>query len=393
MYYEYLGLLLNCNEICKNIEINTMIKYFIILLSVIFHSNLFGQIKTTFSLPTPYNQATYNQEIEIVSSLEKALANPETTIAVKIAANSKKLNEITSLKNLSYVYLDETFTSVSFYLTKEKMEQFFQKIAEMPSVNFLSIFDSKLLQYHPYLQNIKGLKIDKLEDFNDHPQLLKLPLLEVLIIKDPIVNYIPSTIGQLKNLKQLELYTTDVLYFPELAQLSQLIVLNTNIGKITQLHPSLTQLKNLHYLSINGLTNFKNFPEEICQLTNLEELHIELRNAQPLPESIGLLHNLKILHLNDCQKIYEFPSSFSQLTKLSEIYLGDAPEHIKLDNLSVLPIPFTLILNRCNYFGIAKQLNTIPKLKQLIVPTTILPKELKKLQEAIMAEKVIIQQI
>jgi hypothetical protein len=377
----------------KTLQINTMPKHYILLFTVFFYTNLFGQLKTTFAFSTTYNQAVYTQEIEVVSSLEKALLTPDTITAVKISANSKKLNEITTLKNLSYIYLDETFTSVSFYLTKEKMEQFFQKIAEMSSVNYLSIYDSKLLQYHAYLQNIKGLKINKLDDFNDHPQLLKLPLLEVLIIKDPIVNYLPSTIGKLKNLKQLELYTTDVLYFPEVDQLSQLIVFKANIGKITQLHPSLTQLKNLHYLSINGLTNFKNFPEEICQLTSLEELHIELRNAQPLPESIGLLINLKVFHLNDCQKIYEFPSSFSQLTKLSEIYLGDAPEHIQLTNLALLPSKFTLILNRCNYLGIAKQLNTIPKLKQLIVPTTILPKELKKLQETIMAEKVIVQQL
>lgn len=255
------------------------------------------------------------------------------------------------------------------------------------------MYDSKLLQYHTYLHGIKGLKINKLEDFNSHPQLRELPLLEVLVLQDPIVNTIPATIGSLSNLKQLEIYTTDVLYFPELTELKQLLVLKTNFGKIDRLHPSVRQLKNLRYLSINGLTNFKVFPEEICGLTNLEELHIELRNAQPIPDCIGMLSNLRILHLNDCQKIYEFPTSFSQLSKLNEIYLGDAPEHIQLQNLAILPSPFTLTLNRCNYLGIAKQLNTIPKLKQLIVPTSILPKELKKLQEAIMAEKVIVKQL
>ncbi len=377
----------------KTLQINTMRKIYVLFLIFEFSYTLFSQEKTSFGLPTEYNKSEYCEYIQIVSSLEKALLTPETTIAVKISANSKKLSELSTLNNLKYVYLDETFTSVSFYLTKEKMEQFFQKISEMPSVNYLSFYDSKLLQFHPYLKNIKGLKINKLEDFNEHPQLLKLPLLEILIIKDPIVNYISSTIGQLKNLKQLELYTTDVLYFPEVDQLSQLIVFKANIGKITQLHPSLTQLKNLRYLSINGLTNFKVFPEEICSLTNLEELHIELRNAQPIPDCIGMLSNLRILYLNDCQKIYEFPTSIAQLSKLNEIYLGDAPEHIQLSNLALLPSKFTLILNRCNYLGIAKQLNTIPKLKQLIVPTTILPKELKKLQEAIMAEKVIVQQL
>lgn len=368
-----------------------ILKYSGILLFITFNWGVFSQEKMTFAFATNYNKAEYTQEIVVVNSLEKALLTPETTIAVKISANSKKLNEISALKNLKYVYLDETFTSVSFYLTAEKIEQFFQKLASISSLNYLSIFDSKLLQYHSYLHGIKGLKINKLEDFNSHPQLRELPLLEVLVLQDPIVNTIPATIGSLVHLKQLEIYTTDVLYFPEVSELNQLIVLKTNVGKISKLHPSLQKLQNLHYLSINGLTNFKIFPEEICSLTNLEELHIELRNAQPLPESIGLLRNLKILHLNDCQKIYEFPNSISQLSKLNEIYLGDAPEHIQIGNLATLPSPFTLILNRCNYVGIAKQLNTIPKLKQLIVPSTILPKELKKIEQAIMSEKVIVE--
>lgn len=370
-----------------------MRRIYVLFLFFEFSSTLFGQEKVSFALSTEYNKREYCEAIEIVSSLEKALLSPETTIAVKIAANSKKLNEISSLKNLKYIYLDEAFTSVSFYLTAEKMERFFQKIASISTLNYLSMYDSKLLQYHTYLHGIKGLKINKLEDFNSHLQLRELPLLEVLVLQDPIVNTIPATIGTLANLKQLEIYTTDVLYFPELTELKQLLVLKTNFGKIDRLHPSVRQLKNLRYLSINGLTNFKVFPEEICGLTNLEELHIELRNAQPLPDCIGMLNNLRILHLNDCQKIYEFPASFSQLSKLNEIYLGDAPEHIQLQNLAILPSPFTLTLNRCNYLGIAKQLNTIPKLKQLIVPTSILPKELKKLQEAIMAEKVIVKQL
>lgn len=368
-----------------------MLKYYVLAFYLVLSSFFFCQEKIAFASATKYHEVEYTAEIPVVSSLEKALLQPETTIAVKIAANSKKLNDISLLKNLKYIYLDETFTSVSYYLSNEKLDLFFKKLSELPALTYLSVYDSKLLQYHTYLQKIKGVKINKLEDFSAHSQLLQLPQLEVLIISDPLVNNLPSTIGKLSHLKQLELYTTDVLYFPDLSELNQLVVLKTNVGKIDKVHPSLQKLKNLHYLSINGLTNFKIFPEEICGLTNLEELHIELRNAQPLPESIGQLTNLNILHLNDCQKIYDFPSSFSKLEKLTEIYLGDAPEHIQIGNLALLPSSFTLILNRCNYVGIAKQLNTIPKLKELIVPTTILPKELKKVQQAIMTEKVIVE--
>jgi hypothetical protein len=354
--------------------------------------SFFSQEKIAFAFHTTYNNSEYTNPTT-VATLEKAIQNPDSIIAVKIAANSKKLTEISKLKNLKYIYLDETFTSVSFYLTAEKMELFFQQLSELSNLSYLSIYDSQLLKYNKYLTKLKGLKINKLESFSLHENLLALKELEVLIIQDPFVNYIPATIGQLSSLKQLELYTTDVLYFPNLNELKQLTVLKIAIGKIDKLNESVAQLKNVQFLSINGLTNFKTFPEEICRLSNLQELHIELRNAQPLPDCIGLLSNLRVLHLYDCQKIYEFPSSFANLSKLNEIYLGDAPEHIQLTNLAILPLPFTLILNRCNYLGIAKQLNTIPKLKQLIVPTTILPKELKKLQEAIMAEKVIVQQL
>lgn len=352
----------------------------------------YGQEKTTFSFLNKYTHTDYYEDIEVITTIEKALLNTDKVKAVKIAANSKKLDEISKLTQLKYLYLDETFTSVSFYLTEEKIIRFFKIISELPDLKYISIYDGKLLKYFDHLQNINGVKINKVENFNDYAFIDKLQNVELLIINDPFISFLPASIGQLKNLVQLELYNTNVQRFPDLSGLNKLKVLKTNLGKIDKTHNSLEKLKELKYLSINGLTNFKIFPEEICGLNSLEELYIELRNAQPLSDCIGNLTNLKILHLYDCQKIYEFPTSISKLTNLEEIYLGDAPEHIQLENLNNLPKPFVLILNRCNYVGISKQLNTIPKLKQLIIPSTILPKELKKIQEAIFSEKVVVKE-
>lgn len=352
-----------------------------------------GNQKTSFGFNSGYIDAVFTKETEIYPSLEAALKSPDSVKAVIISATSKCLADIKKLKKLKFLYLDNTFTDNSFYLSKEGTETFFIIFGGLPELEYISIYDSKLLPYLKHLKLLKGLKIMKF-DWNIFQSSVKsFEQLELLIIDDPQVTQLPNALGQLLSLKQLEIYATNITELPEMTLLQNLVVFRSMFGKITDLHETFAALENLKYLEIKGMVNFKKFPVGICNLKNLCELYIELRNATPLPDSIGNLTNLKILHLYDCQKIYKIPQTITKMSELEEICLSDAYYTIDVISLTLIDHPFTLILINCDYERIAKQLATAINLKELVIPSATLPKIVSEIEKVFPKEKIIKKEI
>jgi Leucine-rich repeat (LRR) protein len=80
------------------------------------------------------------------------------------------------------------------------------------------------------------------------------------------------------------------------------------------------QLKQLEFLSLKGLKNIHELPEEICNLSSLQFLDLSHCDAlQSLPSKIGELKNLKHLSLSGCSNLEVIPHEISQLTSLSAL--------------------------------------------------------------------------
>jgi Leucine-rich repeat (LRR) protein len=99
-----------------------------------------------------------------------------------------------------------------------------------------------------------------------------------------------------------------------LTELTNLVSLNIDENKLTELPDSIGNLTNLTNLSIymNQLTSL---PDSIGNLTNLTRLWLYDNELTSLPDSIGNLTNLGYLHIS-CNRLTSLPDSIKNLTKL-----------------------------------------------------------------------------
>ena len=110
---------------------------------------------------------------------------------------------------------------------------------------------------------------------------------------------LPPAIGQLRNLKRLDL----------------------SDNQFTALPPQIGQLRNLKRLDLSG-NRLTSLPTEIGQLRNLEELGLSHNQLASLPTEIGQLRNLKSLNLSYNQ-LTALSSEIGQLTALYHLGLSD----------------------------------------------------------------------
>jgi hypothetical protein len=142
---------------------------------------------------------------------------------------------------------------------------------------------------------------------------------------------VPSTIGNLKALKCLDIcncpepyFNTDEVPFilpetiGELGSLVELHLYSTRIKKLPESIGKLTRLKLLN-LEVSGLLSL---PASIGNLSSLVVLILDDTEITEFGESIGNLKNLKNLYAKGT-KITRLPRSFKELTALEELDLDE----------------------------------------------------------------------
>jgi internalin A len=120
---------------------------------------------------------------------------------------------------------------------------------------------------------------------------------------------------------------------------------------LTEMPLEIAELSNLKLLDLsdNPLTSLS---PEIGNLTNLEELWIQGTELTTLPPEFGNLHNLQRLYLNGNQ-LLSLPPEFGQLQALRELYLDD-------NQLSTLPVEFGNLKHLCRLFLPRNQFQYLP---------------------------------
>ena len=189
-----------------------------------------------------------------------------------------------------------------------------------------------------------------------------------------LVKLIPSSIGQLKHLRQLVLDLDDTMTSlpEEIGNLSNLAILQLTggegittlpfIGRLRALEdlvitckgittlPSIGRLRALRNLEISckGITTLP----FIGRLRALKYLRITCKRITTLPHSIGQSQNLQTLNLNDAKQLTQLPDKIGNLSQLIVLSLDSSgveslpPSIGQLHNLEELYLNYTTQLKQ-----------------------------------------------
>ncbi len=105
-------------------------------------------------------------------------------------------------------------------------------------------------------------------------KILKNKQICILLLKGSKIRQLPSEIGQLSNLQELDLSYNKLPSLPaEIGQLSSLQTLNLSYNNLSSLPAEFGQLSNLQTLDLWN-NNLSSLPVEFGQLSNLQTLHL-----------------------------------------------------------------------------------------------------------------------
>jgi len=357
------------------------------LILCLFSSATLAQPKR-FAYPTGIPDTAFYRNLR-VAGFNEALAAPEEVIAVSLGSRDTNLSGVKNFSRLQYLFLDETFFLSSVNLKKQKIEALFALLYAMKSLQYVSTCDPALLPYISKIKTLKGLRCNTFDNALFGTLKPAFSNLELLVVNDPAAETV--NVGGLQYLKQLEIYSMYLTTIdPSICDLLSLQALRMQPGKLESLPRNLSRLKNLAYFSMTGTTFFTGFPYPVFGLTNLKTLELDLRNVKKIPEGFSNFKNLTTLILNEAQRISELPEELAQLPLLDSLSLSDTDNLSDVSALLKFDHSYTLVLNRCNYVKIAKELAPFTLMKKMVVSRSIYRTDLAKLTSLVPENKLLL---
>jgi len=167
--------------------------------------------------------------------------------------------------------------------------------------------------------------------------VFKLKKLQALVFESKIEGEISEEIGELKDLKLLELYRTKLKEFPKaILKLENLKVLNLSCAEFDEIPEEIYKLKGLTKLTFDGgacgATPINKIPESIGKLSELKSINLGYVKGGLgyLPKSFFNLKKLEYFGCYGCG-LKEFPPQLGQLKALKSIQLTN------MDSFGLLP--------------------------------------------------------
>ncbi len=212
----------------------------------------------------------------------------------------------------------------------EKIRAMITQDEESKRVLALRLSGVRTLYLSPSIGQLSALQELDLRYANTE-QLRELPIevgylcnLTKLDLQDSGVASLPSSIGRLRNLKELNLNSTIHLRTlpEEIGDLSSLVRLSLHYSRIMSLPPSIGRLKNLQKLVLASTSRLRSLPDEIGNLSNLVFLTLGYSGIMSLPASIGQLQNLQKLYLHCTEHLRILPEEIGGLGNLKTLVLA-----------------------------------------------------------------------
>ncbi len=314
------------------------------------------------------------QEFLLRQGYVELINNEEKNSLLLLEEEEEVINELERLTGKT-LHIDTKYHhfNQSFVLRKGKISE-------------LNVIDCGINEVPKAIKRLKYLEALRLSGnpINTLPNWIgDLENLKTLEIRSGI-NKLPETIGNIKSLEKLDLRLNKLVTLPvSLSNLSSLKELNLSNCGLKFLPESIGDLKSLRkFIAFNNELN--SLPESIGNLSSLEELDLRYNKLTMIPKSIGNLKSLLSLDLHD-NYIKKLPDTIGNLTLIKKINLSKnslnrIPNSIeKLKNLlnlnigdnkiKILPNSIgaltSLIKLDCRENQIEKLPNSICKLQEL----------------------------
>jgi Leucine-rich repeat (LRR) protein len=166
------------------------------------------------------------------------------------------------------------------------------------------------------------------------PEVGYLFNLQELILDENILSDV-SVVGELLNLRHLDLSANNLMAFPdEICNCLQLETLYGDGNEFEQLPEAIGNLTQLTRLNMNYV-GLKALPTSIGYLQSLEELNLYENYFEYLPSTIGFLRNLQILVAYD-NRLKELPNELASCTKLTHLNVANNKLSRLPDNIGYL---------------------------------------------------------
>ncbi|MEJ2276394.1 MAG: hypothetical protein P8Y70_01400 [Candidatus Lokiarchaeota archaeon] len=214
-------------------------------------------------------------------------------------------------------------------------KKYFENIPFEQQVSIIK--DPKEYEVILTLKKVMGDEFKLGKFFIDDGKITKLRLQE-----NPNVHALPSEIGDLSNLRWLDISLPNLSSLPStIGNLRSLETLKITDSNLTELPESIGNLNKLDLISISNCKKFESLPDSFGKISSLKDLRIIDSNLTMLPESFG---NLSLLEKVEIENgLLEFlPSGITNITNLlflllSKNKLSNLPEDIEnLINLKSL---------------------------------------------------------
>jgi leucine-rich repeat protein SHOC2 len=134
---------------------------------------------------------------------------------------------------------------------------------------------------------------------------------------------VPTGIGALKNLEELNLHGGFRLLPPEIGALSALRILRLDQNALTELPSTLAHLSRLERLYV-AQNQLRSLPNGLAALTALRSLDLTWNKLETLPDDLGPFMALTYLSVQR-NRLQTLPAVLLQAPQLKNLYLNDNP--------------------------------------------------------------------
>ncbi|XP_061364605.1 putative disease resistance protein RGA3 [Gastrolobium bilobum] len=175
--------------------------------------------------------------------------------------------------------------------------------------------------------------------------------LRVLNLIESEYESLPSSIGKLKHIRFLCLYSNE---------------------KLKRLPSSVCKLQNLLVLDLRGCTNLQTLPKGIGNMISLRDLGISTKQSDFPDKEVAKLTSLELLSLSNCDNLVSFLKAV-QLPNLKGLFI-DSCDNLKSLPLHATPNLETLLIRNCDKLELSKGLdNQILELRLKLLELSYLP--------------------